>query len=126
MRMRNLLSALKEGRVRIFRTAVTVFFFFSVIGIALGTSKQEKVCLKVEGEKIEINNLASSAVVIDRDGIPDFAATSMMKSISTANGTESYNILLSGVKRNAANEIVSFDVEIDKKEYSYPNDSCTE
>lgn len=52
--------------------AVSVFF---TVGLAQAASQQKGVCLKVGGEKVEIHNLASDPVIIDRDGIPDSIPT---------------------------------------------------
>jgi hypothetical protein len=62
--------------------------------------------------------------VIDRDSIPDFAATSMLESVSTGKESKSYNLLLTKVKRNAQKGITSFDLKIDEKTYVYPKNSC--
>ncbi len=110
--------------MRVFLTAAIVVSFFFAVGFAGAAGKQKSVCLKVNGEKVEILNLASQPVVIDREGIPDFVPTSMMKSISTAKESKSYNIFLNNVKRDAKKAITSFDVKIDEKTYSYPKDSC--
>lgn len=110
--------------MRVFRAAAIVFSSLVVFGLAHADAKQKGVCLKVNGEKIEIHNLGDKPLVIDRDGIPDFASTAMMQSVSTAKGSESYNILVTGVKRDAKKAITSFDVKIDEKSYAYPKDSC--
>jgi hypothetical protein len=114
----------KEGIMRVFLTAAVAVSAFVVFGLAHAGGKQKSICLKVNGEKIEIHNLADKPVIIDRDGIPDFASTAMMQSVSTAKGSESYNILVTGVKRDARKAITSFDVKIDDKSYAYPKDSC--
>lgn len=107
-------------------------FFIAAMGaavlIAMGfhqaNAGEKGVCLKVNGEKIEIHNLASEPIVDDRDGVPDFVASSMMKSVSTPTESFSYNILVSGVKRDDKKAITSFDVKVDDKAYSYPKDAC--
>ena len=48
----------------------------------------------------------------------------MMKSVSTGTESKSYNIQLSGVKRDAEKAITTFAVTMDDKAYSYPKDSC--
>ncbi len=110
--------------MKVFFTSVFVVSAFFFIGFAHAAAKQKSVCLKVVGEKVEIHNLAAEPIVIDRDGIPDFASTAMMKSISTSKGSKSYNILLTGVKRNDKKAITSFDLKIDDKAYAYPKDAC--
>jgi hypothetical protein len=110
--------------MRVFLTAAIAVLVFVAVGFAQAASPQKGVCLKVNGEKVEIYNLRSTPVVIDRDGIPDFASTSMLESISAAEGSKSYNLLLTGVKRNAKKAISSFDIKIDEKAYTYPKDSC--
>ena len=95
-----------------------------VAGFAQVDAQQKDVCLKVKGEKVEVHNLAGQPVVIDRDGIPDFTATSMVKSVSSGKESQSYNLLLTKVKRNAQKVITSFDLKIDDKTYLYPKDSC--
>jgi hypothetical protein len=104
-------------------TAIAVLVFV-VVGFAPAAAQQKDVCLQVNGEKVEIHNLASKPIVIDRDGIPDFAATSMLESVSTGKESKSFNLLLNKVKRNAQKVITSFDLKIDEKTYVYPKDSC--
>ncbi len=48
----------------------------------------------------------------------------MMKPVSTGTESKSYNIVLSGVKRDAKKAITTFAVTVDDKAYSYPKDSC--
>jgi hypothetical protein len=103
--------------------AISVFVTF---GFAQAASQQQGVCLKVSGEKVEIHNLANDPIVIDRDGIPDSMPTSMLKSVSAAKESKSYNLLLTGVKRNAEKAMAAFNVKIDEKVYAYPKDSCGE
>lgn len=110
--------------MKVFLTAAIAVSVFVVFGLANAAEKQKGVCLKVSGEKIAIHNLADKPVVIDRDGTPDFVATSMLESVSTAKGSKSYNILLTGVKRDGKKTITSFDVKIDEKSYAYPKDAC--
>lgn len=110
--------------MRVFLTAVIAVSVFVVFGLAHAAEKKKGVCLSVSGEKISIHNLADKPLVIDRDGIPDFASTSMMHSVSTSKESKSYNIQLDGVKRDAKKAITSFNVKIDEKSYSYPKDSC--
>ena len=104
-------------------SAIAVLVFV-VAGFSQAAAQENGVCLKVNGEKVEVHNLAGNPVVIDRDGIPDFVATSMVKSISTEKESQSYNLLLTKVKRNAQKVITSFDLKIDDKMYGYPKDSC--
>jgi hypothetical protein len=87
-------------------------------------AQQKGVCLKVSGEKVEVHNLGSTPLVIDREGIPDFAATSLMQSMATETESKAYNLLLTKLKRDARKAITSFDLKIDEKTYSYPKDSC--
>ncbi|MGA3085187.1 MAG: hypothetical protein ABSE95_10375 [Thermodesulfobacteriota bacterium] len=110
--------------MKVFLTAAIAVSVFIAVGFAHTASQQKGVCLKINGEKVEIYNLRSDPVVIDRDGIPDFASTSMGQSVSTEKGSKSYNLLLTGVKRNAKKAITSFDLKIDEKAYTYPKDSC--
>lgn len=42
----------------------------------------------------------------------------MMQSVSTSRGPESYNMLVTGIKRDAKKAITSFDVKIHAKSYS--------
>ena len=112
--------------MRVFLAAAILVSALIVVGLTHIAEAQKGVCLKVNGEKIEIHNLGDKPLVIDRDGVPDFASTAMMQSVSTAKGSESYNILLTGVKRDAEKAITSFDVKIDDKAYAYPKDSCRE
>jgi hypothetical protein len=94
------------------------------LGLAHPAGAGEAVCLQVNGENVEIHGLTQEPISIDRDGIPDFVATSMMKSVSTGTESKSYNIQLSGVKRDAKKAITTFAVTVDDKAYSYPKDSC--
>jgi hypothetical protein len=110
--------------MRIFQWALIVMTGATVFGLARAGGSLESVCFKVNGENVEIRGLTQEPIAIDRDGVPDFVATSMMKSISTATESKSYNILLSGVKRDAKRAITSFMVTVDEKAYSYPKDSC--
>lgn len=110
--------------MKTFLTATMAVLIFVPAGFTPAASPQKSVCLKVNGEKVEIHNLGGAPVVIDRDGIPDFASTSMLESVSTAKGSKSYNLLLTGVKRNDKKAISSFDIKIDEKAYTYPKDSC--
>jgi hypothetical protein len=110
--------------MRIFLAAAIAVSGFAVFGLVSASEMQKGVCLKVSGEKVEIHNLADKPVVIDRDGIPDFVATSMVESVSTAKESKSYSILLTGVKRDGKKAITSFDVKVDEKSYGYPKDAC--
>ncbi len=110
--------------MKIFFTAAMAVSIFLAAGLACAASSQKGVCLKVNGEKVEIHNLGSQPVVIDRDGIPDFASTSMMESVSTAKESKSVNLNLTAVKRNAKKAIISFDLKIDDKAYTFPKDAC--
>lgn len=111
--------------MRAFLIAAITVLTFVVVGFANHAAAGEKeVCLKVDGEKIEIQNLGNEPVVIDRDGIPDFVPTSMVGSVSTAAEPKAYNIMLTGVKRDDTKAITQFDVKIDEMAYSYPKDSC--
>ena len=110
--------------MKVFLAVAIVLSSFVFFGSAHAAGKQKNVCLKVKGEKIEIHNLADDPIVIDRDGVPDFVATSMMKSISTAKESKSFNILLTGVKRDGKKVITAFDVKIDEKTYTYPKNAC--
>ena len=98
---------------------VSVFLFSFQAG-----AQQQGVCLKVNGEKVEILHLADKALVIDRDGIPDFAATSMLEAVTTGKETKSYNLILTKVKRNPQKAISSFELKVDEKTYFYPQDAC--
>ena len=103
--------------------------FFAMVGICLSglahsAGDPAPVCLRVNGENVEIRGLTQEPIVIDRDGVPDFVATSMIKSVSTAADSKSYNILLSGVKRDPKKAIVSFTVKVDEDRYSYPGNAC--
>jgi hypothetical protein len=97
---------------------------FAVLGLAHAAGGEDAVCLQVNGENVEIHGLTQEPIAIDRDGIPDFVGTSMMKSASTATESKSYNILVNGVKRDAKKAITTFAVTVDDKAYSYPKDSC--
>ena len=97
---------------------------FAVLALTHAAGAGEAACLQVNGENVEIHGLTQEPIVIDRDGVPDFVPTSMMKSVSTATEAKSYNILLSGVKRDAKKAITTFAVTVDDKAYSYPKDSC--
>jgi len=97
---------------------------FAVLGLAHAAGGDDAVCLQVNGENVEIHGLTQEPIAIDRDGIPDFVGTSMMKSASTATESKSYNILVNGVKRDAKKAITTFAVTVDDKAYSYPKDSC--
>ena len=110
--------------MRIFLITVVAFSLCFVAGFNHASAQEKGVCLSVSGEKIQIQNLGSKAVVIDRADTPDFVATSMVQSVSTAKGSNSYNILLTGLKRNAKKAIISFDLKIDGKAYSFPKNSC--
>jgi hypothetical protein len=110
--------------MRVFLITAIAVLVFVVVGFSPGAAQPKDVCLKINGEKVEVHNLASKPVVIDRDGIPDFAATSMLESVSTGKESKSYNLLLTKVKRNAQKVITSFDLKIDEKTYFYPKDSC--
>jgi hypothetical protein len=110
--------------MKVFLTTAIVLLGVVVVGFAQADAQQKDVCLKVNGEKVEVHNLAGEPIVIDRDGVPDFAATSMVKSVSTGKESQSYNLLLTKVKRNAQKVITSFDLKIDDKTYVYPKDSC--
>jgi hypothetical protein len=110
--------------MRVYLVATIIISAFFIVGLAHATGRQKGVCFKVSGEKIEIHNLQDKPIIIDREGIPDFVSTSMMESVSTAKGSQSYNIFLSGVKRDGNKKIISFEVKIDEKAYSYPNNSC--
>ena len=87
--------------MKVFLISAIALLVFVVVGFAQEAAQQKGVCLKVNGEKVEVHNLAVNPVVIDRDGIPDFAATSMVKSVSTGKESKSYNLLLTKVKKNA-------------------------
>jgi hypothetical protein len=102
-------------------TAVLVLVFVVLDQVH---SQQKGVCLKVSGEKVEVYNLGSTPLAIDREGIPDFAATSVMRSIATETESKAYNLLLTKLKRDARKAINSFDIKIDEMTYSYPKDSC--
>jgi hypothetical protein len=102
-------------------TAVLVLVF---VVLTPAQARQKGVCLQVSGEKVEVHHLGSTPLVIDREGIPDFAATSVMQSTATEKESKAYNLLLSKVKRDARKVITSFDLKIDEKTYSYPKDSC--
>jgi hypothetical protein len=110
--------------MKISRKALIGAAGFAVLGLAHAAGGEDAVCLQVNGENVEIRGLTQEPIVIDRDGTPDFVTTSMMKSVSTATESKSYNILLSGVKRDAKKAISSFTVKVDEQEYSYPKDSC--
>jgi len=110
--------------MRIFSTIAIAVLVFVLVGFSHAAAQQKGVCLKVNGEKVEVHNLANKPIVIDRDGIPDFVATSMLESVSTGKESKSYNLLLTKVKRNARKVITSFDLKIDEKAYVYPKDSC--
>jgi hypothetical protein len=110
--------------MKVFLTTAIALWGFVVVGFAQADAQQKDVCLKVNGEKVEVYNLAGQPIVIDRDGIPDYAATSMVKSVSTGKESQSHNLLLTKVKRNAQKVITSFDLKIDDKTYVYPKDSC--
>ena len=97
---------------------------FAVLGLAHAAGGEAAVCLQVNGENVEIHGLTQEPIAIDRDGVPDFVPTSMMKSVSTATEAKSYNILVNGVKRDAKKAITTFAVTVDDKAYSYPKDSC--
>ena len=97
---------------------------FAVLGLAHAAGGEAAVCLQVNGENFEIRGLTQEPIAIDRHGVPDFVPTSMMKSVSTATESKSYNIVLSGVKRDAKKAITTFAVTVDDKAYSYPKDSC--
>jgi hypothetical protein len=97
---------------------------FAVLGLAHVAGGEEAVCLQVNGENVEVHGLTQEPIAIDRDGVPDFVATSMMKSVSTAAESKSYNILVNGVKRDAKKAITAFTVTVDDKGYSYPKDAC--
>lgn len=105
-------------------TTTILVLVFVLVGLTTVTAQQKVVCLQVNGEKVEVHNLTSKPIVIDRDGIPDFAATSMLGSVSTGQESKSYNLLLTKVKRDAQKVITSFDLKIDEKAYVYPKDSC--
>ncbi|MBI5584577.1 MAG: hypothetical protein HY892_12220 [Deltaproteobacteria bacterium] len=110
--------------MKVLLTTAIVVLVFVVAGFSHTTAQQKGICLQVNGEKVEVHNLAGKPIVIDRDGIPDFAATSVLESVSTGKETKSYNLLLTKVKRNAQKVITSFDLKIDDKMYAYPKDSC--
>jgi hypothetical protein len=110
--------------MRVFQWALIVVTVVGDFGLARAAGGVESVCLKVNGENVEIRGLTQEPIAIDREGVPDFVATSMMKSVSTATESESYNILLSGVKRDAKKAITSFTLKVDEKAYSYPGDAC--
>ena len=110
--------------MRDFLTTAIVALVFVLVGFSHAAAQQKGVCLKVNGEKVEVHNLAINPIVIDRDGIPDFAATSMLESVSTGKESKSYNLLMTKVKRNAQKVITSFDLKIDEKTFVYPKDSC--
>ena len=114
----------KGGGMKVFLSTAIAVLVFVVAGFAQAAAQEKGVCLKVNGERVEVHNLAGIPVVIDRDGIPDFAATSMVKSVSTGKESQSYNLLLTKVKRDAQKGITSFDLKIDDKMYVYPKDSC--
>ena len=97
---------------------------FAALGLAHAAGAGEAVCLQINGENVEIHGLTQEPIAIDRDGVPDFVTTSMMKSVSAATESKSYNIQLSGVKRDAKKAITTFAVTVDDKAYSYPTDSC--
>jgi len=97
---------------------------FAVFALTHAAGAGEAVCLQVNGENVEIHGLTQKPIAIDRDGIPDFVPTSMMKSVSTATESKSYNILVNGVKRDAKKAITAFAVTVDDKGYSYPKDAC--
>jgi hypothetical protein len=97
---------------------------FAVFALTHAAGAGEAVCLQVNGENVEIHGLTQKPIAIDRDGIPDFVPTSMMKSVSTATESTSYNILVNGVKRDAKKAITAFAVTVDDKGYSYPKDAC--
>jgi hypothetical protein len=97
---------------------------FAVLGLAHAASGEDAVCLQVNGENVEIHGLTQEPIAIDRDGVPDFVPTSMMKSVSTATESKSYNILVNDVKRDAKKAITTFAVTVDDKGYSYPKDAC--
>ncbi len=111
--------------MRVFLFAAILVSILIVTGLTNAAEKQKDVCLKVKGEKVEIRNLADKPIVIDREGIPDFVATSMLQSVSsTGKEPKSYNIILNKVKRNAQKAIVSFDVKVNDKAYAYPKNTC--
>ncbi len=110
--------------MKVFLTTAIVVLVFVVVGFTPATAQQKDVCLKVNGEKVEVHNLGVKPIVIDRDGIPDFVPTSMFQSVSTGKESTSYNLLLTKVKRDAQKVITSFDLKIDEKTYVYPKDSC--
>jgi hypothetical protein len=114
----------KEGTVKFFAATALAVLVFIVYGMTLATAQPKSICLKVIGEKVEVHNLGSTPLVIDREGIPDFAATSLMQSMATETESKAYNLLLTKLKRDARKAITSFDLKIDEKTYSYPKDSC--
>jgi hypothetical protein len=79
--------------MRAFLTTAIAVLVFVLVGFTPVAAQPKDVCLKVNGEKVEVHNLAINPVVIDRDGIPDFAATSMLESVSTGKESKSYNLL---------------------------------
>jgi hypothetical protein len=110
--------------MKVFSTLVSAVLVLILIIFTHAPAQEKGVCLRVNGEKVEVHNLSAKPLVIDRDGIPDFAATSMLESVSTGKESKSYNLLLTKVKRNAQKVITSFDLKIDEKLYVYPKDSC--
>jgi hypothetical protein len=110
--------------MKISRKALIGVAGFAVLGLAHAAGGEAAVCLQVNGENVEIRGLTQEPIAIDRDGVPDFVPTSMMKSVSTATESKSYNILVNGVKRDAKKAITAFAVTVDDKAYSYPKDSC--
>ena len=110
--------------MRMTRQTLAFVVAIAVVGVARAADHEKAVCLQVVGEKVEVRNLTEKPIVIDRGDTPDFVTTSMMESVSTAAGSKSYNLTLSGVKRDAGKTIQSFSVTIDDKAYSYPKDAC--
>jgi hypothetical protein len=113
-----------EGCMKAFCMAMSAALLLAAGGLSSAVAGDKDVCLKVDGEKIEILNLDQAPIIVDRDGIPDFVPTSMLKSVATEKETKDYNVLVSGVKRDDKKAITSFEVRVGETAYSYPKNSC--
>lgn len=91
-----------------------------VAGFGFTASAQAAPCFTVDGTKVTVNGLFS-------DNKPQVVDAEDMPSVSTvaSRGSESHNLILMGIKRDAGKKnVTSFKAKVDGKDYEFPKDAC--
>ena len=100
------------------RIQVSLLFLAGGLVLSDAAQAQGAPCFTVSGEKASVHN-------IFKDGKPQVVELDM-PSISqiASRGSESRNLIFTGIKRDEKKNLTAFSAKIDGKDYAFPKDAC--